>query len=137
MLGEIAGLQNVEHPLQLQDVMLGHHICRRNTLPCNAEGECFTVNDYLEIYDESWSIAKRMFEKTSPAARSMLLIEAWTLFRHLTNATTSARNSARGRKIIKILSGHDISIEPLMLSLGIKHRIPPHYSSRLVFEVTV
>jgi hypothetical protein len=136
-LGEIIGLPNVEHPLQFQDVMLGRYICRRNPLPCNAAGECFTINDYVEVADESSTVARNLFDKAYPYSRSKSLIEAFTLLKHLKNATVTARNKAQGRKIFKILSGHDITIEPLMHTLAIKHLIPPHYSSRLVFEVTI
>lgn len=136
LLGEIVGLEVVEHPLQFQDVMLGRYICRQSTLPCNSNGECFTVDDYVQMADESDSIARRMFEKTSKDSRRMSLIEAWTLLRHLSNITSTARNTTRGRKIIRILSGHDITLEPLIQLLSINHRIPPHYSSRLVFEVS-
>lgn len=110
LLGEIVGLKHVEHPLQLLDVMLGQYICRRDTLPCNSDGECFTVGDYVEIADETWDIAKRMFEKTSLAHRSMCIIEAWNLLKHLSNSTITARNTPRGRKIIKVSVAADYMI---------------------------
>ena len=136
VLSEIAGMTNVEHPLKFQDVMLGRYICRRGTLPCNAAGECYTVNDFVETADEVWAIAKRLFDSSSKASRSRNIIETWSLLRHLTNATRTARVHAQGRKIIKILSGHDVTLEPLMNTLSIQHRNPPHYASRLVFEVS-
>ncbi|KAI6228239.1 hypothetical protein M3Y95_00601700 [Aphelenchoides besseyi] len=135
VLGSMVGLNFVEHPLQFQDVMLGRYICRRNTLPCNSVGECFTVNDFLETSDETWEIARRMFEKTSPITRSLYVIESWTMLRNLQLAIQKARSKAQGPKIIRVYSGHDITLEPLMHTLGIAHRIPPHYSSRIVFEL--
>jgi hypothetical protein len=114
--------------------MLGNYICRRGALPCNADGVCFTDDDYRELAHESWNIAERMFERTSTTARSMNLIRARTMLKHLTNATTSARKS--GKTIIKILNGHDISLEALIHVLGIKQRLHPFYASRFVFEVS-
>ncbi|KAI6242648.1 Acid phosphatase-like protein 2 [Aphelenchoides fujianensis] len=134
-LGNMVGMKFVEHPLQFEDIMLGRFICRRNTLPCNAVGDCFTVNDFVETADEVWSIAKRMFERTSPITRSLYVIEAWTMLGNLRAAIRTARDRAQGSKVIRVYSGHDITLEPLLHVLGIGHRIPPHYSSRIVFEL--
>ena len=67
--------------------------------------------------------------------QKLLLIEAWALLNNLRKAILAARQNALGEKIIRVYSGHDITLEPLMLMLELKHPIPPHYASRMVFEV--
>lgn len=65
----------------------------------------------------------------------MLLIEAWTLLNNIGNAIAQARYNSQGVKILRVYSGHDITLEPLLLMLALDHPIPPHYASRMVFEV--
>ena len=49
MLGAMVGLEKVEHPLQFLDIIHGRYVCRRSTLPCGPNGECFTLYDYSQV----------------------------------------------------------------------------------------
>uniref|UniRef100_A0A1I7SSD4 Acid phosphatase-like protein 2 n=2 Tax=Bursaphelenchus xylophilus TaxID=6326 RepID=A0A1I7SSD4_BURXY len=134
-LGEMVGMEKVEHPLQLFDVILGRYACRRSPFPCQADGDCLTLNDIMEVADESATIAKRMATESSKITKSMNVIEAYALFNHLSIMIQNLKGRKVNSKIVKVLSGHDITLEALVNTLNLTDRIPPHYSSRIVFEL--
>lgn len=134
ILGKMVGMEKVNHPLQFLDVILGRYGCRRAHFPCGEDGDCLTLNDILQVAEEGMTIAKKM-AKATDATKQMTAVEAFSVLSHLTLATRKAREAPDGSKIIKILSGHDITLEALVNTLGLDDRIPPHYGSRIVFEV--
>ncbi|CAD5211328.1 unnamed protein product [Bursaphelenchus okinawaensis] len=133
-LSDIVGVNKVRHPLQLLDAILGRYGCRRAHFPCRSDGDCLTLNDILQVADEGETIATRMKESSS-ITRSMNAVEAFALLGHVAKMIGKARLKPDGPKIIKVLSGHDITLEALVNTMNLKDRIPPHYSSRIVFEL--
>uniref|UniRef100_A0A914CP61 NADH dehydrogenase [ubiquinone] 1 beta subcomplex subunit 6 n=1 Tax=Acrobeloides nanus TaxID=290746 RepID=A0A914CP61_9BILA len=131
-LAPILGLSTIKHPLDFIDVVLGRHACRRLPLPCR-RGNCLTSNDVEHMTQEESETYKQLF-KHSKTMRKLFVVEATGVLRHAYSIIQKLRKNSKGDQI-QILSGHDISIEPLIFTLNLKHRVPPHYASRFVIEV--
>ncbi|VDK66176.1 unnamed protein product [Anisakis simplex] len=45
------------------------------------------------------------------------------------------RRNESDTNLLRVFSGHDVTLRPLLFALGIAHREPPPYTSRLIFEI--
>jgi hypothetical protein len=76
----------------------------------------------------------KLLYKHSKTLRRLYVVEANGVLRHAYSIIQKLRKNSKVDQI-QILSGHDISIEPLIFTLNLTHRVPPHYASRFVIEV--
>ncbi|CAI5440749.1 unnamed protein product [Caenorhabditis angaria] len=119
-------------PFKIIDVALGKYICRRKPLPCKNE-KCLT-NDYLNKLIDITTLRGQKMYNSSGISKRLHLLEAWPVLSYLKMALEKMRVKSE-KNYIRVFSGHDVLIAPLLRVLGIPFVDPPHYTSRLVFEI--
>ncbi|ULT95440.1 hypothetical protein L3Y34_004282 [Caenorhabditis briggsae] len=120
-------------PLQMIDVGLGRFVCRRKTLPCRSE-ECVTLDSFNKIINLTTTRGGRMFDDRIGVSRRLQSMEAYPIITYLANSISKIRKFPHSN-YIQIFSGHDVTVGPILRVLGIPFVDPPHYTSRIVFEI--
>ncbi|KAI1727945.1 histidine phosphatase superfamily (branch 2) domain-containing protein [Ditylenchus destructor] len=133
---KIVGIKVLEHPLEFVDAVLGRYACRRLPLPCDKNRECVTFEDFQDSLQEAKQIVKRLSQSTplNSLARRLFVTESYTILRDLRNVIAKVQ-SGYGKQV-RVYSGHDVTLEPLIFSLGLENDTQfVHYASRIAFEV--
>ncbi|CAC42387.1 Acid phosphatase-like protein 2 [Caenorhabditis elegans] len=120
-------------PFQMIDVGLGSFICRRKTLPCRLK-ECVTLDSFNKMINLTTSRGSRMFDDKIGVARRLQSMEAYPILSYLRDSVNKIRKFPHSN-YIQIFSGHDVTVGPILRVLGIPFVDPPHYTSRIVFEI--
>ncbi|CAP26278.2 Protein CBG06099 [Caenorhabditis briggsae] len=120
-------------PFQMIDVGLGRFVCRRKTLPCRSE-ECVTLDSFNKMINLTTTRGGRMFDDRIGVSRRLQSIEAYPIITYLANSISKIRKFPHSN-YIQIFSGHDVTVGPILRVLGIPFVDPPHYTSRIVFEI--
>ncbi|PIC34345.1 hypothetical protein B9Z55_014025 [Caenorhabditis nigoni] len=120
-------------PFQMIDVGLGRFVCRRKTLPCRSE-ECVTLDSFNKMINLTTTRGSRMFDDRIGVSRRLQSMEAYPIITYLANSISKVRKFPHSN-YIQIFSGHDVTVGPILRVLGIPFVDPPHYTSRIVFEI--
>uniref|UniRef100_A0A914WFU2 Uncharacterized protein n=1 Tax=Plectus sambesii TaxID=2011161 RepID=A0A914WFU2_9BILA len=135
---DILRIGEAKDPLAFLDVLLGRFVCRRFPLPCDKRSsKCVTWQSLTQAADLASSLAEAMFGAKAPNSnimRRLSIGEAAAILRTLTATIRKLRKDDE-LTAFKLFSGHDVTLRPLLFALGLTHREPAHYASRLVFEV--
>ncbi|CAI5445081.1 unnamed protein product [Caenorhabditis angaria] len=129
-----ADFSESDDPLKIIDVSLGKFICRRKKLPCNGE-DCLDYGFLNEMINISTIRGEEMFEnRKSGISRKLHVLEAWPVLSYVRDSIAKIRKFPH-TNYIRIFSGHDVLIAPILRVLGIPFVDPPHYTSRIIFEI--
>ncbi|CAL2040467.1 unnamed protein product [Caenorhabditis brenneri] len=120
-------------PFQMIDVGLGRFICRRKALPCRSD-ECITLDSFNKMINLTTLRGSRMFDDKIGVARRLQSMEAYPILTYLKDSVNKIRKFPHSN-YIQIFSGHDVTVGPILRVLGIPFVDPPHYTSRIVFEI--
>ncbi|KAF1757672.1 hypothetical protein GCK72_014128 [Caenorhabditis remanei] len=120
-------------PFQMIDVGLGRYICRRKALPCHSE-ECITLDSFNKMINLTTIRGSRMFDDKIGVSRRLQSMEAYPIITYLKDSVSKIRKFPHSN-YIQIFSGHDVTVGPILRVLGIPFVDPPHYTSRIVFEI--
>lgn len=120
-------------PFQMIDVGLGRFICRRKTLPCRSE-ECITFDSFNKMINLTTIRGSRMFDDKIGVSRRLQCMEAYPIITYLRDSVTKIRKFPHSN-YVQVFSGHDVTVGPILRVLGIPFVDPPHYTSRIVFEI--
>ncbi|VDK62160.1 unnamed protein product [Anisakis simplex] len=66
--------------------------------------------------------------------RRLVVAESVAILQSVSNMVDQLRRNESDTNLLRVFSGHDVTLRPLLFALGIAHREPPPYTSRLVFE---
>uniref|UniRef100_A0A914WQ60 Peptidase C19 ubiquitin carboxyl-terminal hydrolase domain-containing protein n=1 Tax=Plectus sambesii TaxID=2011161 RepID=A0A914WQ60_9BILA len=131
---DILRIGEAKDPLAFLDVLLGRFVCRRFPLPCDKRsGKCVTWQSLTQAADLASSRAEAMFGAKAPNSnvmRRLSIAEAAAILRTLTATIRKLRKDDE-LTVFKLFSGHDVTLRPLLFALGLTHREPAHYASRL------
>uniref|UniRef100_A0A914V1Q9 2-phosphoxylose phosphatase 1 n=1 Tax=Plectus sambesii TaxID=2011161 RepID=A0A914V1Q9_9BILA len=131
---DILRIGEAKDPLAFLDVLLGRFVCRRFPLPCDKRsGKCVTWQSLTQAADLASSRAEAMFGAKAPNSnvmRRLSIGEAAAILRTLTATIRKLRKDDE-LTAFKLFSGHDVTLRPLLFALGLTHREPAHYASRL------
>ncbi|KAH7698817.1 Histidine phosphatase superfamily, partial [Aphelenchoides avenae] len=122
------GLEKMEHgPNQFVDLVLGRYICRRLPLPCRW-GNCVTSEDVVQAADEASNLMRRVGELER--TRKLHVGEANAILNELVDTLKRIAGSTSPKSTyIKVFSGHDVTLHPLLTVLGIRHQLQGvHYA---------
>ena len=115
---------------------MGAYACRRLPLPCFDNGECISIDTINRAAKTAEDLIREMW-KPSSSIRRLYAAESYPIAHSVVNIIDELRKSSK-KQHIRIFSGHDITIIPLLLTFGMKTiTIPPPYASRLIFEVSL
>ncbi|KAK5965264.1 hypothetical protein GCK32_002766 [Trichostrongylus colubriformis] len=121
-------------PFQILDVALGRYVCRRKSLPCFGRSYCLSYEFLNQLLNETTTRKKVMFNEGSRyVVEKMNLVEAHGVLYHIAETIANLRKFPH-TNVIKIFSGHDVTLAPILVVLKIPFIDPPHYVSRLVIE---
>uniref|UniRef100_A0A915EN56 2-phosphoxylose phosphatase 1 n=1 Tax=Ditylenchus dipsaci TaxID=166011 RepID=A0A915EN56_9BILA len=137
-LVDLLGVKVLEHPLEFVDALLGRYACRRLPLPCNKHGDCITYQDFKEANLEAIDIVKRLTINATlgSTARRLFVAEAYPILKDLVHMIQQIRNKNFQNKQIRVYSGHDVTLWPLVFVLGLANNTQDiTYASRIVFEI--
>ncbi|CAI5438205.1 unnamed protein product [Caenorhabditis angaria] len=121
-------LRGFKDPLKLIDNMLGRYICRGKQLPDGMSYEI--LNEMLNITNIR---SQKLFESDG-LTKKLFYLEAWPVLSYVRQIIQETRDGNE-KSFIQIFSGHDILLSPILRVLGISFDDPPHYTSRIVFEI--
>lgn len=144
-----------EYILDIVDTILGRYACRRLLLPCK-NNNCVSFADFLKVHNffllkvryskalhSSLEVMNKMLtDEKEVKTRKLFVVEAYPILYELVNTIRSLRDGSI-KKSIRVYSGHDITIEPLIYVLGLATMESNlvtqyvHYASRIVFEVFI
>uniref|UniRef100_A0A8R1HRH7 Acid phosphatase n=1 Tax=Caenorhabditis japonica TaxID=281687 RepID=A0A8R1HRH7_CAEJA len=121
------------HPFEMIDVALGKYVCRRRPLPCHGN-DCLTFDTFNKVINLTTLIGSRMFDERIGVARRLQSMEAYPILSYLKDSIEKIRKFPHSN-YIQIFSGHDVTVAPILRTLGVPFVDPPHYTSRIVFEI--
>ncbi|KAL8597075.1 hypothetical protein ACOMHN_057564 [Nucella lapillus] len=118
-------------PSQLVDVLQGH-ACHDLSLPCGEKGRCVTpalLGKLWEVVDGAGkrSSQEAVFDRYCRTVMHSLLLEV------LKSMQDVARNRSDTR--VTLYSGHDLTMTPLLQTLGLYEGKWPNYATRVVLEL--
>jgi hypothetical protein len=129
------GIPHLSHPFEFVDAILGTYACRRLPLPCFENNECISLETINIAAKTAEDLIREMFPK-SQHIRRLYAAESYPIANAVVKLIDELKQSSKDTSYIRVFSGHDITIIPLLLTMGLKNiTIPPPYGSRLVFEV--
>lgn len=138
-LVNVLQIENLKDPLHFLDVIRGRYTCRRLPLPCRND-VCVKYADVEKIAAVTSMRDFSMFNSTVDSKpslfRKLMIAQSFAIFQSIKDTIKQLRQSPR-IKSIRVYSGHDITLRPLLFALGLNHREPPYYSARFVLEVYV
>lgn len=128
---------DITDAMHFLDVSLGRYICRRMPLPCH-NGVCITYGDVVQVAEMVSERDAAMFNASLSSSGSVLrrlvVAESTAIFQSIFDVIQALRSNVH-LNVLHIYSGHDVTLRPLLFALGVLHREPAHYASRIVFEV--
>ncbi|CAI4226310.1 unnamed protein product [Auanema sp. JU1783] len=134
-LRQLNSFQHVNEPYEVLDVSLGSYICRRLPLPCPNDNVCLSYSFLNEVLNYTSSRGSYMFSpEISPLAYELQVIDSHGVLFHMRDMILRLKQFPH-TNMLKIFSGHDVTIAPILRVLGVPFLDPPHYASRIAFEV--
>ncbi|VDM42570.1 unnamed protein product [Toxocara canis] len=128
---------DISDPLHFVDISLGRYICRRMPLPCRGD-VCIGYDDVVQMANIVSERDSAMFNSSSKSSGSVLrrlaVAESAAILQSVSHVIQTLHRN-RSRNVLRVYSGHDVTLRPLLFALGLPHREPSHYISRLVFEI--
>ncbi|CAD6191442.1 unnamed protein product [Caenorhabditis auriculariae] len=125
---------NYSEPLHILDVSLGNYICRKKSLPCRGD-LCLDFNLLKELVVKTSARAQALFDdKQGGISKRLQVIEANSILGYVAQTIDRVQRFPH-TNFIKIFSGHDTVVGPILRVLGLYNNDPPHYTSRVVFEI--
>uniref|UniRef100_A0A914Y3S7 Acid phosphatase n=1 Tax=Panagrolaimus superbus TaxID=310955 RepID=A0A914Y3S7_9BILA len=130
------GIPHLSHPFEFVDAILGTYACRRLPLPCFENNECISLDTINIAAKTAEELIREMYPK-SQHIRRLYAAESYPIAHAVVKVIEELKKqTTKETSYIRVFSGHDITIIPLLLTMGLKNiTIPPPYASRLVFEV--
>uniref|UniRef100_A0AC34F9E4 Acid phosphatase n=1 Tax=Panagrolaimus sp. ES5 TaxID=591445 RepID=A0AC34F9E4_9BILA len=129
------GIPHLSHPFEFVDAILGTYACRRLPLPCFENNECISLDTINIAAKTAEDLIREMYPK-SQHIRRLYAAESYPIAHAVVKVIEELMQTTKDTSYIRVFSGHDITIIPLLLTMGLKNiTIPPPYASRLVFEV--
>ncbi|GMT16718.1 hypothetical protein PFISCL1PPCAC_8015, partial [Pristionchus fissidentatus] len=124
-----------DDPFKMMDVLLGRYICRRHPLPCAKGGECVSYDLFKEMLMYTTRRGAEMFNAGNSFISARLhTAEAQAILGYVARMGEELKERPHTNRI-KIFSGHDTTVGPLLRTLRIPYVDFPRYASHLVFEV--
>ncbi|GMT08520.1 hypothetical protein PENTCL1PPCAC_30694, partial [Pristionchus entomophagus] len=134
IFGELEISKRSKDPFQMMDVILGRHMCRRSPLPCVNE-ECVSFELLKEMLDYTTHRGLDMFNRGNDFISARLhTAEAQSILGYVAKMGDELRLSPQTHKI-KIFSGHDTTVGPVLRTLRIPFVDFPRYAAHIVFEI--
>lgn len=135
IFGGIPASQQSKDPFNMMDVMLGRYMCRRSPLPCTKDGECVSYDLLKEMLDYTTRRGLEMFNAGNELISARLhTAEAQAILGYVATMGDKLKHFPHTNRI-KIFSGHDTTVGPILRTLRIPFVDFPRYASHLVFEI--
>ena len=114
------------------EVLMGY-VCQGSPLPCVEEtGECITKELLQKIWTTSESVSQYESSTDKETVKNTLVIHP--LLKEIAHRLLNITQNVPSHKFV-LYSGHDHTLTPLAIALGVNDGKIPSYASRLVFEL--
>ncbi|XP_041378600.1 2-phosphoxylose phosphatase 1-like [Gigantopelta aegis] len=133
-IGNVFGLKPQQLPTMwaMMDVFMGYACNKVKPLPCNSNRKCIQPWVIAELWDLLDGYGVKLNNLKSYQRYSQVTMHPF-LAKVLEQMNLSIKNRTKVK--FSLFSGHDTTITPLAVTLGIHDGKWPHLASRIVFEL--
>ena len=133
-IGEVFGLKTNQLPVMwsMADIFMGYACNKVKALPCNSKGKCIKP----WVMAELWDLVDEYGNKLNHLKSFQHLTQV-TMYPFLVKVLEQMNLNIKNRTKVKfsLFSGHDTTLTPLAVALGIGNGKWPSLASRIVFEL--
>lgn len=122
---------SIPGPTSLMDGLVGF-TCHSMPYPCGKGGKCITA----KVIEDVWKVIDAKSDCLAASLPYAKFSRAWMhglLSRIARNFKASTDNDTEAK--FHLYSGHDTTVSPLIVALGIKDSVWPGYAHRIVMEL--
>ncbi|KAF8362058.1 hypothetical protein PRIPAC_88981, partial [Pristionchus pacificus] len=134
IFSQLEATKDSSDPFNMMDVLLGRYVCRRYPLPCTKDGECVSFELLKEMLEYTTRRGLDMFNANDGIVARLLTSEAQSILGYVARMGDELKQFPHTNRI-KIFSGHDTTVGPVLRTLRIPFIDFPRYASHIVFEI--